>query len=91
MLKVPDPIRERGTVDLKITPAQYKKGWKNKKAKIACDYLSLTHEYYKTSIFNPSLNKIDCILQSTPTEFGFVPPSWCKIIDVEKTTRKNQH
>ena len=74
---MPDSIRERerGIVDLKITPAQHKEGWKKQKAKTFCDHLSLTHEHYKISIFNSSLNKIDSILQSNLTEFGFVPPS----------------
>ena len=89
MLKMPEPIRNRKTIDLVVTPEQHKQGWKKQKANVACDHFSLTHEHYKTSIFDPSLNEIDSILQSTPTKFGFVPKSWCKITDVEikKTVR----
>ena len=47
------------------------------------NYLSLTHKRYQTSIFNSSLNRIDSILQSYSTEFGFITLSWYKITDVE--------
>lgn len=87
---MPDSIKKRSTVDLRITPAQHKDGWKKQNAKTTYNYLFLTHKYYKTLIFNLSLNKVYSILQLTSTEFGFVPLSWCKIIDVEiKTIRKN--
>ena len=93
MLKMPESIKNRETVDLVVTPEQHKQGWRKQKGKVACDYYSLTNEHYKTSIFNPVLNEIDSTLQSTPTEFGFVPQSWCKITDVEikKTIRKNRN
>ena len=80
---MPELIRNQETVDLVVTLDQHKQGWKKQKAKVACDHYSLTYEHYKTSIFEPTLNKIDSTLQSTPTEFSFVPQSWCKITGVE--------
>ena len=49
-LKMLDSIKERSTIDFRITPAHHKEGWKKQNTKMAYDYLSLTHKYYKTSI-----------------------------------------
>ena len=41
------------------------------------------NSHYIYSIFDSTLNEVDCLMGSAPLEFAFTPPGWCCITDVE--------
>ena len=73
-----------------VSPEEHKSAWKQQKASTACKSTALSHEHYKSAIFNESLNYYDCMMRAIPIEIGFVPPTWCAITDVEIQKRSGK-
>ena len=44
---------------------------------------ALSNSHYICSVYDPILNKVDCMIRSVPLEFVFTHPRWCYITDVE--------
>ena len=81
--KIPESIRQRKTITLKVSPEENKRAWKKKRDHTGCAYGSLGFAYYKASSTDRTLNEIDAFLRSTPTEVGVIPEGWLCITDVE--------
>ena len=42
-----------------------------------------TNAHHKCCSFDPTLNEIDCIMQTAPLEFAFTPKTWLTLNDVD--------
>jgi hypothetical protein len=82
-LKMPDSIRAKGLIDVNLTELENKQVWMCQKGGTACDGSTLSFKHYKTACLDIDLNKADNLLRNLPLLFGFVPPSWLSITDVE--------
>ena len=45
--------------------------------------LALSHGHYETAVFDPNLNEYDCMMRTSPLEFGLAPSQWLSITDIE--------
>ena len=88
-LEMPNLICWKDTITLSDSPEEYKSAWKKQKASMACKSTALSHEPYKSVIFNKFLNSYDCMM-SIPTEIGFVTPTWCELTGVEIQKRSGK-
>ena len=82
-LQMPDAIREKGPIDINLTEEDNEQAWKRQKGGTASDSSTLAFEHYKTACQDKDLNAVDTLLRDLPTKFGFVPPSWLSVTDVE--------
>ena len=80
---MPPSIQCKQKITFYVSPEEHKSEWKKQKASMACESTALSHEHYKSAIFDNSLNYYDCMMRSIPTEIGLVPPTWCAITDVK--------
>jgi hypothetical protein len=72
-----------GPIDVNLTEAENKQAWMCQKSGTASDGSTLSSEHYKTACLDSDLNKVNTLLRNLPLLFGFVPPSWLSITDVE--------
>ena len=79
---MPKSIQSKYPITLMITTEDHRNSKTKKKPQTVCKLTTLTHEHFKSAIFDPFLNNFDCTLRSILTEFGFVPPLWCAITDI---------
>ena len=89
-LEMPASIRCKEKITLTVSPEDHKSAWKKQNASTACKSTALSHEHYKSAIFNKTLNYYNCMMRSIPTEMGFVPPTWCAVTDVEIQKRSGK-
>jgi hypothetical protein len=82
-LEMPETIRAKGPIDVNLTEAENKQAWMCQKGGTASDGSTLSFEHYKTACLDNDLNEVDALLRNLPLLFGFVPPSWLSITDVE--------
>ena len=82
-LAMPDSIREKGPMDTSLTPEENRKAWESQKGGTASDETTLSFEHYKAACLDDDLNAVDTLLRDIPLTFGFAPPSWLSITDVE--------
>jgi hypothetical protein len=82
-LEMPDSIRAKGPIDINLTEAENKQAWMCQKGGTASDGSTLSFEHYKTACLDSDLNEVDTLLRNLPLLFGFAPPSWLSITDVE--------
>jgi hypothetical protein len=82
-LEMPETIRAKGPIDINLTEAENKQAWMCKKGGTASDGSTLSFEHYKTACLDNDLYEVDTLLRNLPLLFGFVPPSWLSITDVE--------
>ena len=82
-LDQPTSPSDKGLINFTVTPAVHSQAWESQKDKTAVEPSALSNSHYIYSIYDPILNKVDCMMRSVPLEFAFTPPSWCYITDVE--------
>ena len=82
-LETPNLICYKDIITFSVSSEEDKSTWKKQKTTMACKSTALSHEHYKSAIFDKYLNYYDCMMRSIPTEIGFVPPTWCAIMDIE--------
>ena len=80
----PTSLSDKGVIDFSITPATHSQAQVSQKDKTAVEPSALSNNsHYICSIFDPTLNEVDCTMRCVPLEFAFTPPHWCYITDVE--------
>ena len=80
---MPDSIRERGPLDVSITPSDNKAAWQTQRESTAGEPSCLSFAHHKTASMDDELNCVDTILRTIPFLAGFSPEQWQVITDVE--------
>ena len=58
-LKIPPSIQCKEKITFSVSPEEHKSAWKKQKASTACESTDLSHEHYKSAIFDNYLNYYD--------------------------------
>ena len=89
-LKIPEAIQELGPVSFDITPEENQQAWKSQKERTGSEPSSPSFAHFKCCAMHQELNSIHTLLRSVPIHFGFSPPAWQTMTDVEILKRIQQ-
>ena len=76
-------LRAKDTIDLSVSSKEHEQAWKTQKESTTNKHSALSHGYYKAAVFDPTLNEYDCMMHTSPLEFGFATSQWLSITDIE--------
>ena len=82
-LRRPVSVQRSGSIDMTVSLHDHIRGWRLQKSGTAVDPSSLDFDHYKCATHNDTLSAVDLLLRTAPVEIGFVPQSWCSILDIE--------
>ena len=82
-LEQPILLSNKGVIDFTITPSAHYQAWKTQKDKTAIEPNALSNSHYICTVYDQTLNEVDCMMRLVPLESTFIPRSWCYKTDVE--------
>ena len=82
-LEQPTYLKDMGPIDFIVTPPAHLQALNTQKDITRIEQTTLFNSHFKCAVFDPTLNKVDCIMRLVPLEFAFTPTSWWCITDVK--------
>ena len=79
----PQSLRDKGPINCISTPAENVDAWHHQKDITGVLSGVPTNAHHKCCALDPTLNDIDCMMQSALLEFDFTPEAWCSFDDLE--------
>ena len=83
MIVQPQSLQDKGQINCIPTPQENAEAWQRQKDITGVLSGVLTNARHKCCSFDPTLNEIDCTIQTASLEFSFTPKKWLTLDDLE--------